>query len=257
VSIDAALFYAFLLVFVRCSAMLFASPIFGAQNVPVQIRIYITLAISAALTFIIKPDSGGVPQDLYTLTLAIGHELVAGILIGTFLSLVLQAAQMAGAFIDVEMGLSSSQILNPIDGVQVSIIAQFKYMLALIIFLQIDAHHVMLQALVHSYHAMPAPTMAQIPAIQTNLVTLLTQLSLLAIQIAAPVAAVSMVVDAALGVIGKAVPQMQVFMVGMPAKIAMGMIALTVALPALVSGVQYGVNLGTNSLAQVFQAHAR
>jgi flagellar biosynthetic protein FliR len=130
-------------------------------------------------------------------------------------------------------------------------------MLAMVIFLEINAHHVMLQAFVHSYRAMPAPTMAQLPSIEAGFVDLITQLSLVALQIAAPVAAVSLVVDAALGVIGKAVPQMQVFMVGMPAKIGVGLIAAAVALPALVNGVQYGVQLGADTLSHTFQAHAR
>jgi flagellar biosynthetic protein FliR len=237
--------------------MLLVSPIFGAQNMPVQIRVYTTLAISAALTLLIRPSIGQTPQDMYTLVMAIGHEVLAGMLIGAFLSLVIQAAQMAGAFIDLQLGLSLSQVLNPIDGVEVSIVGQFKYMLAMVIFLQINAHHVMLQAFVRSYHALPSPTLQALPAIQDGFVGLITQLSLLALQIAAPVAAVSLVVDAALGVIGKAVPQMQVFLVGMPAKIAVGLFAAAVALPALVNGVQYGVQLGTDALAPLFIAHAR
>jgi len=237
--------------------MLLLSPIFGADNVPVQIRVFTTLALASALTFLIRPGVGEVPQNMYVLVMSIGHEIVAGMLIGAMLSLVLQAAQMAGAFVDLQLGLSLSQVLNPIDGVSVSIIGQFKFMLAMIIFLEIDAHHVMLQAFVHSYHAMPAPTFAMLPSIETSFVGLITQLSLVALQIAAPVAAVSLVVDAALGVIGKAVPQMQVFMVGMPAKIGVGMIAAAVALPALVNGVQYGVDLGASALSHTFQTHAR
>lgn len=237
--------------------MLLVSPIFGADNVPVQIRVFTTLAIAAALTMLIRPSVGTVPQNMYILVFSIGHEIVAGMLIGALLSLVIQAAQMAGAFVDLQLGLSLSQVLNPIDGVSVSIIGQFKFMLAMVIFLEINAHHVMLQAFVHSYHAMPAPTLAQLPAIESGFVGLVTQLSLVALQIAAPVAAVSLVVDAALGVIGKAVPQMQVFLVGMPAKIGIGMIAAAVALPALVNGVQYGVQLGADTLAHTFQAHAR
>ncbi len=89
VSIDAALFYAFLLVFVRCSAMLLMSPVFGAENVPVQIRVFTTLAIAAALTMLIRPGVGAVPQSMYVLVFSIGHEVVAGMLIGAFLSLVI------------------------------------------------------------------------------------------------------------------------------------------------------------------------
>jgi len=235
--------------------MLFTSPLFGAQNTPLQVRIFCTLAISAALTFTIKAHLGPPPADLYAFAMAILHELIAGALIGIFLTLVLEAAQMAGAFIDLQMGLSMSQTLNPITGVPVSVMSQFKYMLGLIVFLSINAHHVMLSAFVKSYETMPAPTMANLAGIQGSFIHLLTQLSLVALQIAAPVAAVSIVVDAAMGVIGKAVPQMQIFVVGLPAKIVMGMLAISVALPALASGVQYGVEEATHSLVTVFQPH--
>lgn len=256
-SIDATLFYAFLLVFLRCSAMLLVSPMFGAQNLPLQIRIFATMALAAVLTFVAKAQIGPPPQDLYSFAMAVGHELVAGLLIGSFISLVLQGAQMAGAFIDLEMGLGMSQTLNPISGVPVTVMAQFKYMLGLVIFLSIDAHHVMLRLFVSSYHSMPAPTVGMLPGLQSSFIDLVTQLSLLALQVAAPVVAVSIIVDAALGVIGKAVPQMQVYLVGIPAKILIGMLALSIGLPALVSGVQYGVDSATMSLAQALHIHGK
>lgn len=251
---DPTLFYAFFLVFCRCSAMLFASPIFGAQQTPLTVRIFTTLALSAALTFAVKGHFGQPPGDMYTFAFSLGHEIVAGLLIGTFLSLVLQVAQMAGSFIDLQMGLNTSQVINPVTGVPVTVISQFKFMLAFIVFLSINAHHVMLGAFVRSYDSMPAPTIAMLPAIQHSFLNLLTQLSLMALQIAAPVAAVSIVVDAAMGVVNKAVPQMQIFLVGLPAKLVMGMLALAVTLPALASGVQYGVEQATNSLGAAFHA---
>jgi len=209
--------------------------------------------MAAALTFTVKPSIGGVPQDMYTLVFAVAHEAVAGLLIGSFMALVLQAAQMAGALLDLQMGLGLSQALNPITGVPVSLISQFKFFLAMVVFLSINAHHVMLGAFVHSYDSMPAPTMAMMPSIEAGFVGLITKLSLMALQIAAPVAAVSIIVDASLGIINKAVPQMQVFMVGLPAKILLGMIALSIALPILTSSVQYGVETASDSLVQVFQ----
>jgi flagellar biosynthetic protein FliR len=157
------------------------------------------------------------------------------------MSLVLQAAQMAGALIDTQMGLGMSQTLNPINGVSSTVISQFKYFLAVVIFLSIDGHHVMLKAFVDSYSSGSGLSMDQLPALKNGFVGLVEQLCLLGLQMAAPVLGVSLVVDAALGVINKAVPQMQVIQVGMPAKIIVGMIALGVGLPALVSGVNTGV----------------
>lgn len=239
-SFDAELLYAFLIVFVRCSAMLVASPMFGAQSTPLPVRIFATLAIAASLTLALKPESGTLPKDAYDLASAVLHEAIIGVMLGALASLVMQAAQMGGTFIDLQIGLGSSQILNPVEGVPVSVVSQFKSMLCLVIFLGIDAHHVLLGAFAASFDAAPAST--DWLSIREGVVALVGQMSMVALQIAAPVAAVSFIVDAALGIVNKAVPQMQVFMVGMPAKLAMGFLTLSLALPPLVGVIRSGVD---------------
>lgn len=252
-ALDAALLFSFLCVFVRCSAMFLSSPIFGSQGTPVSIRVMTCLAISGALTLAIGKSMGPPPPDLYSFVMAIMHEVIAGLLIGAFMSLVLQAAQMAGGLVDTQMGLGMSQILNPINGISSTVISQFKYFLAVVIFLSINGHHLMLQAFVKSYGDMPGISMEHLPAMKDGVVGLITQLSLLGLQMAAPVLGVSLVVDAALGIINKAVPQMQVIQVGMPAKIVIGMIALGVGLPAVVAGVNTGVESALESLLRTMR----
>jgi len=252
-----ALLFAFLLVFVRCSAMLMSSPVFGAQNTPLPVRIFTTLSISAAITLVVNPAKSAPPADMGAFVLAVGNEAVAGLLLGFFMSLVLQAAQLAGSIMDMQLGLSMSQILNPISGVQVTVLAQFKFMLGTVLYLAMNGHHQLLTAFANSYKTIPAIGVDTMPAIGANLLALVSGVCVLALQIAAPVIAVSLVIDAALGLISKAVPQMQAMVVGMPAKILVGMIALTVSLPALASGIQSGVGYGMDSLARVFQARAK
>ena len=251
--LDTITIYTFFLVFVRCSGMLIAAPVFGAANLPVMIRVFITLALSMALTFAVRPNQGAVPQDLGSFALAIGNEAVSGLLIGAFFSLVLHAVSMAGAIVDLQMGLGMSQVLNPVTGVPVSVIGQFKYMLGLIVFLQIDAHHLMLGAFLQSYSDLPTMSSAMMEPMRESFVAMLTSMTYLALQMAAPVAAVSIVVDAALGLVNRAVPQMQVFLVGMPAKTIMGMIALAISIPALVGTVQTGVEVATDGLMLAFR----
>src|SRR5690349_20369211 len=101
--INIGLVYAFMLGSARCSAMNMSSPLFGTKNATLRRRIYTTMAVSSGLTLTIKLAVGGPPADMYTFLFAVGHEVVAGLLIGTFLTLLLQAAQMAGAFIDLQM----------------------------------------------------------------------------------------------------------------------------------------------------------
>ncbi len=245
------LLLAFFLVFIRCSALLLTSPVFGAQSTPVHVRIMTTLAISAAITMVVKPDMGHVPTDLYSLTMAIAQEVAAGILIGTFMSLALQVAQIAGGIMDLQTGLGSSHALNPINGVDSTLLSQFKFMLGVVVFLSIDGHHLVLQAMVRSYSTMPVLSVESIPVIREGLLTLFTSVFLLAIQIAAPVLGVSLVVDTTLGLISRAVPTFQAMHVGLPAKIALGLIAVGVGLPALTGGITAATHLALKALAPI------
>jgi flagellar biosynthesis protein FliR len=251
-ALDESLVYGFFLIFVRCSAMLLSSPMFGAQNTPLSVRILTTLSISAALTFVLKPHIGDPPADLYSFAAAVANEALAGLLIGAFLSMVLHAAQIAGSVLDLQLGLSMSQTLNPVTGVPVTVAAQYKYFLCLTIFLGLNAHHVMFAAFARSYEAMPTLGLEMLPLIKTSLLKLLQEMTLLALQMAAPVAAVSLVVDAALGLVNKAVPQMQTFVMAMPAKVLIGLITLSLGLPALVGGVSFGVERATEALFGLF-----
>lgn len=253
-SLDSGLLWAFLLVFVRCSATMLGSPIFGAQSTPIQIRVMVTLAISGALVFMLRPATAAVPHHLGEMAIAVGNEIACGLLLGAFVSMAMMAVQYAGSFLDMSVGLGMSQVMNPVTGVSSSVISQFKSMLALIVFLGIQGHHFILQAFVRSYETMPTLTAAHLDPIRGGLVGLVGEMSLLALQIAAPVAAVGVIVDIAMGIVNRAVPQMPVFLVGLPVKIAASMIALSVALPALVFGVQSGVEMTGTALRQVWEA---
>lgn len=250
--LNEATLYAFLLVFVRCSAMLLASPVFGAQNTPLQVRILTTLCIAGALTAVLRPKIGPVPPDMGALLLAVAHEAAAGLLIGGVMSLVLQAANIAGSILDLQVGLSMSQALNPLLGVQVTVIAQFKFMLGTVLYLSMDGHHQMLQAFAASYSQMPALGVETMPMLGQTLLGLVSGVFILGLQISLPVLAVSMVVDAALGLISKAVPQMQVLVVGAPGKIILGLVTLSLCLPALATGVNSGIGYGVEALGRIF-----
>ncbi|MBX3120359.1 MAG: flagellar biosynthetic protein FliR [Fimbriimonadaceae bacterium] len=247
-SIDAALFWAFIVVFIRCSAMLLVSPVLGGQQTPANIRVMISMALSAALVFVIQPTVGNVPQDIYTMVIAIAQEAVVGLMIGMFISMAFAAFQIAGSFLDMQVGLSSSQVMNPVSGIPSTLLSQFKYMLAMAIFLSIGGHQLLIRAFIKSYDVMPSMGALHMNAIESNVLQLLGQVLLLGIQIAAPVAAVGFIIDAALGFINKAVPQFPAMIVGMPAKIIMGLLTLSIALPAIVGGVQVSVDLATDAL---------
>lgn len=242
-----AAFLAFLLVFVRCSAMFLTAPIFGSPNLPIHIRVFTTAAVSAALACAVGSRLGQPPADMYGLTAAVGREVFAGVLLGSFVNLSLQALQIAGSFMDLQAGLGSSHVLNPLNGVQSTVLSQLKSMLGIVVFLSADGHHMLIRAFVESYHAMP--TFGQV---EQSFASLIGAIFLIALQIAAPVMAVGFLVDAALALMTRAVPQMNAIHTGMPAKVGAGIAAVSLGLPLTVSAVGSALNVGFSLLRPLF-----
>lgn len=235
-SINVEWLWGFIVVFARTSALVSLAPVFGSKTVPVSVRAGLSLAIALGLSPVVQAYVGTPPPDLILFILRIGYEVLVGLIMGYVVNLVLMAAMIAGEVLDFMMGLSVMQVLNPINAFPTTLLAQFHYMLALVLFAMIDGHHLLLQGLLKSFEmggsAQDPVQIAQVGL--TSIGTLVTQVMLLACQIAAPAAGILLVVDAALAVVSRAVPQTPVWLIGMPAKIAIGLIALAFSLPTLV-----------------------
>lgn len=248
-----SLMFAWLTVFLRVSAMVLTSPIFGGQTVPISIRVLTTIALSGALTMVVQPHLGPVPSDMFSFAGICVQEIFAGILIGVFTTLALQVAQVAGSIMDLQVGLSMSQTVNPVTGISVTILAQYKNLLGMTIFLGMNGHHLLIDAVVKSYSAMPGFTIASPAVIQAGILQMMSAVFVIAIQVASPVIGVSLIVDGAMGLINRAVPQMQAMTVGLPAKIALGLIGVSVGIPSLALGVNAAVGASFRALTPIFR----
>ena len=235
-TLDSALLFAFLFIFVRVGAAFLSSPLLGGQT-PVSIRVGFAAVTALALTPALRPYIQA-PTQTYELVTALLHEVAVGLLMGLTLQFLMQSAQMAGSFMDMQMGLGSGQVMNPMLGQPVSILAQFKYLLAIIVLVSMNGHHILFRALAESYQ-FDSPL--SLTGMKGGVLDFFGKTCILALQMSAPVAAVSIIVDAATGFVNKAVPQMQAFLVSLPAKIALGMVALALGLPVTVAAVQSGV----------------
>lgn len=246
-----ALFGLFM-VFIRCSAAVMSSPLFGAQNTPLQVRIFTSLALSFAISMAVKTNLGHAPTHLGGLLMVVANEVASGLLIGILLQLVIQMAMVAGSFLDMQVGLSMSQTMNPLLGIPVTILGQFKMMLGTMIFLAMDGHHLVIRSIIQSYKVAPTLTASDMGLLQSGLVHLLTNFMMLSVQIAAPVLGVSIILDAALGLMTKAMPQLQPIQIGAPAKLGLGIASVSLCLPALVAATHTGVAQSMDLIGRVF-----
>lgn len=244
----------FILVFLRLGAFFFAWPIFGTETVPTPVKILLSLTVS----FIIFPIVGWKKlqiglTDSQIVVLAF-KEVLLGLALGYFCRMTFFALAMGGNIISISMGLTSAQLFNPSLGTEGNSIEQFKVMLGSLFFLFIDGHHMFLTAITKSFEMIPI-TRQSISAVPFgSLGSLLTEISSIAIRIGAPVMVSVLFINIALGLAGRAVPQINVLVTSMPVNILVGMFAMIVALPLFTMEVGQLLELMTTRLFQLMKA---
>lgn len=192
--------------------------------------------MALALAPLIQPHTGAPPTEWVPLIARLVGEAFIGLVLGYGVNLIIGAAVMAGEVLDMMMGFNLMQALNPLASFPTTLLAQFHYLLAMTLFALVNGHHWLLIALARSFEQ--GSGLGDLSAWSDASLQMAVQLGgevmMLCVQIAAPAGGVLLVVDAAMGAVARAVPQIPVWLIGMPAKIAVGIVALGASLPGLV-----------------------
>ena len=227
---------AFLLVVSRLSGLFLLAPVFSSQMIPMRIKVMALLVLSAAMTPLVTAEQQAfLPTDAISLMVLIGKETVIGLAMGFAVSMVFSAVQVGASLIDTSIGFSLANIIDPLNSSHSSVFGSFYTMVATLSFLAINGHQYMLLGFKKSFDIIPITGMPKFTAIFSNVIEIFGQLFLIAFQIAAPVLVTLLLVDIVLGIVSRVVPQMNVFFVGIPLKIGVGLGAVIIALPAFVS----------------------
>ncbi len=229
-NISQAQFETFLLIVVRVSAMLFVFPVFSARQIPVLARIGLAFLFAFVLTHTTPVVA---TLDLGGLLGAVVSQVVLGVMIGFVAYLVFMGIQFAGEIIDIQIGFAVANVLNPTTQQQVTIIGELQLTLATLVFLLSDSHLIMLQGIGGSFHLLPLPFIVMNPAVLTDVMHFVQDAFLIVVQIAAPPAVALFLTNVALGLMARVAPQMNVFVIGLPLQIGVGLLMLAVGLPLL------------------------
>jgi flagellar biosynthetic protein FliR len=222
----------FVLVFLRTVGIFTLTPIFGAQQVPSRVKVVIALALSFAFVPIVHPVAV-LPSDTIGMAIIAARETLIGLVIGFVSSLVFTAIQIAGDFIDLQSGFSSASMFDPASNANSTIAARFQRILAGLLFFVTNSHHIMLRALADSFRIAPVGQLTFNPAISGSIWLLFTTLFTVAIRIAIPIVAAGLLADVALAIASRLIPNMNVFMVGLPLRMGVALVGLLVVLPMM------------------------
>ncbi|MGH7213781.1 MAG: flagellar biosynthetic protein FliR [Tepidisphaeraceae bacterium] len=221
----------FVLVFFRLTGMMIFAPMFGSQNIPKRLKVLMASVLAlGVMPGIAAPPT--IPDSSWEVTLAIGGEMVFGIAMGMVLSFVFIAAQWAGEMIGQQMGINLSEVFDPQFGQGGSLIGGMYFMLTLVVFLcpPINGHHAMLRGVRASFDALPLLSLGVNRPLFDTIIGFFTAATMLAFQLAAPMLVTMVVVDLALGFIGKTMPQLNIMTMGLSLRAVIGMVVLVIGL---------------------------
>lgn len=222
----------YLALLMRGGGLLLAMPLFGGPGVPPHVKVGLG-ALIALLLFPVVPQATA-PVETVELVLVVAQELAVGLGMGFIVSLFFYALQVAGHLMDVPIGFGMVNVLDPHFGGQIPILGQFQNVLAVLVFFTVNGHHAVMRAFVDSYGLIPIGEAAWDGAIAEVIVRGISATFSLGVRIAIPVMAAAFLTDVALGIVNRAVPQINVFITGYPIKIFVGILVVAVALPVYI-----------------------
>src|SRR5919206_2863550 len=225
---------AFFLLLARVSPLFILAPLFSSKQVPARARGVLAVALAVGLTPVVGRH-GRIDLDTLPYALLVLKELLVGLAFAYGLSALFAAVQAAGALLDTLIGFSFGSLVDPVTGNQSTVLAQMYALFGAAVFVAIDGDAYVVQGLARTYDAVPLLKSPAIGSLVQGAQAAFSGIFVSAFEIAAPVLVALIITDAALGVVSRVVPQLNVFATGFPAKMIVGLSLIGVSLP-FVSG---------------------
>ena len=243
---------AFLLMLTRISGIFLISPFFGSMNIPMFFRVGIALAMSVVLFPVV--DGLGTPETPPSIIMfgaAVLGELFIGWLIGFVAYISFAAITMAGKVMDMQVGFAVVNVVDPTSGQQIPLIGSFLYNLAVIILLVTNGHHMLIAALVESFRAVPLAGLEANISLALIIANFTGTIFLTGMKIAMPITFAILLTNVGLGILSRTMPQMNIFVVGIPMQLMIGLFVLSMIMPfyVLFLDVLFNEMYGNISLA--------
>ncbi|AOY77303.1 flagellar biosynthetic protein FliR [Clostridium formicaceticum] len=224
-----------LLILIRVTGIFVIAPVFGRNNLPMTMKVGISLLMAFILLPILSTSASIHYSNFIELAIYSVNEFLIGIIIGFIGFLYFSTLYLAGTIIDTQMGFSMVNVLDPQTNTQMPIMGNYYNILFTLLFLLFDGHHFLIRALVYSYDMLPVGVAFTIGEEGIyGLTLILMEVFILAFRFSAPVLATIFLANVLLGILARTMPQMNVFIVGMPLKVMVGLLTVLITLQFIV-----------------------
>ena len=227
----------------RILGLIAAAPVFGNTSIPVPVKVSLGVLLAAILTPAIPALPAADPMSLAGLLILV-QEMLIGLAMGFAMRIVFAAVEMAGEISSLTMGLGFASFFDPETKGRSSAVSQFLALIATMAFLALNAHLALLEALAESFVTLPIAATPISIAAPYELVNWGGHIFLAGLQLSLPIVAALLITNVALGILTRAAPQLNIFGIGFPVSLAVGLLTISVALPYLNMPVQNLINQG-------------
>jgi flagellar biosynthetic protein FliR len=222
----------FLLAFFRITGIVMVAPVFGSDQVPPQVRVWLSAILAGLFWPLVDRTGAVVASNLGLFLEAVVLELGAGLMIGMAARMLFVAVMFGGQLIGQELGLTMANVIDPITQEQVSVLSQMKLVLGTLVYLAIDGHHFLIRATAESFRAIPLMGMTLSgDAARLSVITLMQEALETGARIAAPAMAALLLTSVVLAIMARAVPEMNIFVIGFALRLIFGLAIVALAIP--------------------------
>ncbi len=225
-----AVFQNWLIVVMRVAPVIFMMPVFHSRNIPVRVKAGMTLLISLALLPTVHYEMKAFPSEPLGFIFFAAGEIMIGFLLGLTIRLVFAGVQLAGEIVGFQMGFGMARVMDPNSSSESTVITEFYYIVALLLFLAIDGHHWFFRSLAESFRHLRPGEFPLNPGLVELFLTLSGRVFTLAVKIAAPILAVLLLIKVALGISARMAPQVNLLMTSFPLTIGCGLVFISLSL---------------------------
>lgn len=232
--VDTVYFLALTLVMVRLGSFFTIVKAFFPKGTPKQLKIFFSLLVSIAIVGGIDYSMLDKISNNFTLIFYIISEVLTGAILGLITNIAFEIVVMAGSLIDLHIGLSMVNVLDPTSQSSHTLTSNILHYAALVIFFILDGHHMLLKSLIESFNLVPFGETILEQGTMMYLIEVIANFFMIGMKIAIPIVLIIILTDLCMGLVSRAVPQINVMILGMPVKILVGLIAVAVGLPILI-----------------------
>lgn len=234
---DPAQFLGFVVILARISGLFVSAPVLGHALVPPQVKAGFAFILSLIFYPVVAAPHVGANPNVVQIAVLLVREFGVGALIGFTARLLFTGITLAGEVIGFQMGLGIANVFDPSSDTQIPLIGQIKITFALLLFVILDGHHLMIRALVMSYRDIGPGAFTLTRPLLDHFIGLAGRIFVVGLQVGAPLIVAMMAANFSIGLIARSVPQVNVFIVGFPFTIALGILLLALGFPFFIEAV--------------------